>query len=129
MATALAKMGERRLYALFNAGMIVMFIAVLIFTGSWLIDLVAFAVLWNVISFRRISDTRLWWLHLAPYTSALGMSLLFWWLAESEGNGPWVIGYVPTPWWHYVLQFIGLPLIAAWPLATSTLSVVPPRAG
>ena len=123
---------SRRRYAILNAAMILLMIATLFAATLYAPKaptaiIITFVVLWNVVSFRRVADTRLAWLHLAPYLTLLGLGLLYWGLLEGAGNGPWVIGYVPTPWWHTVLQVTGIPMVLAWPVATTLLSLIPSK--
>ena len=80
-----------------------------------------FAVLWNIASYGRIAEQRLWFLHAAPYVTIAGGYDLFWALVEGANNGPWVIGFQPWPWWERPLQIIGLPALLAWPGAVLLL--------
>ena len=128
--TALEWTRDKGHYALLNAVMIGLWIvswialAVLNVPGSPIDDLLAFAVLWNIVSFRRIIETRLWFLHLAPYVTYGALNLLFW--AFTSGQAIYA-GQPPPNWWQAGLQLMGYPLFPAWPAATIVLIVVQER--
>ena len=117
-------------YAGLNAAMIALWVGTWIVlaklnaVGGPLSLLVAFALLWNVVSYARIAETRLWWLHAAPWATIAGLYLLF--QAFASGQAQYA-GLPPPPGWKVALQFTGYPLVLAWPAATITLSLAPGR--
>ena len=98
-----------------------------VFQAHVLIIPLAFAAMWNAVSFRRIAATKLWPLHLAPYVTDAGGYALQWAVIESANTGPWVSGVKPWPWWEVPLQVAGIPALFAWPAATIALSLIKPR--
>ena len=76
------------------------------------------AILWNLVSYRRIAETQLWFLHAAPYLTILGFYAVFWGAAASEGAYQ-----TGLPWRQALIPYAGLVGLLAWPAATGLLSL------
>lgn len=117
-------------YAGLNAAMIAlwvvtwMILAKLNAVGGPLSLLVVFALLWNGVSYGRTVETRLWWLHGAPWATIAGLHLLL--QAFASGQAQYA-GLPPPSGWEAALQLLGYPLVLAWPAATITLSLLQGR--
>lgn len=112
--------------ALFGTWTFVALISIGLFSDNGRVAVAAVliaAVVWNVLSLRRISDTRLVWLHAAPYVTIAGLYLLLFGAIVSRGNfsgDP----RLDTPQWEIWLAYAGFPIFLTWPLATVALSLL-----
>ena len=83
------------------------------------------AVVWNIASYRRIADTKLWFVHLAPYATWLGCRTLFWGFVLQQGIPA---GDPPPTDWQIALEYLALPLDPAWLVAAVVLGLKEARA-
>ena len=120
-------MADRRRYMILNLALLIVMIGSALTVGQPGVVLPVCMVVWNAVSLPRIADQRRWWCQLAPYATVAALVLVYLGVLESAGNGPWVIGYVPTPWWHTVLTIAAIPFTLAWPVAAFQLATLPDR--
>ena len=122
---------DRNRYAMANAAMIALLVVVWFVTSALHLDFTAynplnplyiFAFLWNIVSFRRIAETRLWLLHAAPWVTIAGFYAFFWGVAVSEGQYE-----TGLSWQQAIVPYSGIVGLLAWPAATGVLSSIDGR--
>lgn len=116
--------GDRGRYAIANGVIILFWVALLVVVGlagsevNPFDTLIAPAILWNLASYKRTAEIKLYFLHLAPYLTIIGCRILFWaYGAEQRGT----MGLPPLPPWQQNIQYLGWPFFLAWIVATLTL--------
>ena len=86
--------------------------------GNWFFFLTP-AVIWNLVSWPRVTSKKFVWMHLAPYGTIVGVFLITNGIATSEGDYE---SQAPVSALVAILAYSGIPLMLSWPIATVLLS-------